>query len=221
MAKCSNCGAENLADAVFCEKCGARVTPMAETTSPPPPPAAPPAYPPAGPPAVGKQGPPMKLIGIAVAVIVVILGGMLVVAGSATSGLKLSIQAGNVTTDYNFYSLTITLTLSIDNPSFLPVEVTNNYLDIKLRAAGREASFFIGMIHDLDGSYSGSTMKTIKILIPVNEWYTTTDKYLIWAYGIYYNYPLELSIQGTLDTKCLFATGTTTVNIPYRAVTAW
>jgi len=221
LVKCSNCGAENPADAVFCEKCGARVTPMAATTSPPPPPAAPPAYPPAGPPAVGKQGPPMKLIAIAVAVIVIVLGGLLVVAGSATSGLKLSLQSGNVRTDYGLGSLTITMTLSIDNPSFLSVDVTNNYITIKFRGAGREAIFFSGLIHDLDGSYSGSTMKTIEIIIPFSEWYTTTDKFYIWYYAIYYGYTLELSIQGTLDTKCLFATGTTTVNVPYRTVTAW
>ena len=221
MAKCSNCGAEVPVDATFCESCGAKVALAA--AAPPSPPSAYPSPPPAAaaPPAE-KAGPPMKIIAIAVVVIVIVLGGVLFLASSATSGLELSLQSGNLTTDYGLYSLTITLTLNIDNPSFLPVEVTNDYINIKLRAAGREDSFFTGSIYGLRGSYSGSTMKTVIITIPLSEWYTSSNKYWIWHYGAWTNIStMELSMEGTLDTKCLFMTGTTTVNIPYKTITAW
>jgi len=219
MAKCSNCGAEVPVDATFCESCGAKVALAA--AAPPPPPSAYPTPPPAAaaPPAE-KAGPPMKIIAIAVVVIVIVLGGVLVLASSATSGLNMSLQSGTVTTNYSLGvgDITITMTLIIENPGFMSVEIVNNYISIKCRSSGRDATFYSGYVSDLRGTYSGTTTKTVVVKLSAGTWQGDSSIVNVWLFGCWAERPMEMSIDGTLDTKCLFMTGTSTVSVGWTSV---
>jgi len=78
MPYCPNCGAENEADAAFCESCGSPLRAAAAPPQSPPPPAAaepPPPTPPA-PPAAGRRFPWVAIGGIVV-LVAVIAGGVL------------------------------------------------------------------------------------------------------------------------------------------------
>lgn len=220
MVKCSNCGAEVPVDATFCESCGVKITSAA---APPPPPSAYPTPPPAAAaPLAEKAGPPMKLIAIAVVVIVIVLGGVLVMASSATSGLKMSLQSGSVVTTYPLPGdITITVSLTIENPGFLSVEVTNNYITINCRSSGRQATFYSGYVPELRGTYSGTTTKTVTILIPWGTWAYDASISNVWWWGCLQEAPMQMSIQGTLDTKCLFMTGTSTISVDWTSVTGY
>ena len=219
MVKCSNCGAEVPVDASFCEACGAKITPAA---APPPPPSAYPTPPPAAAPPAEKAGPPMKIIAIAVIVIVIVLGGVLFLASSATSGLKLELQSGIVTTSYPLPGdLTMTLTLIIENPGFMGVEIVGNHLRIKCRSSGDEAVFWSGYVPELRGTYSGTTTKTITIKLPWGTWANDASIVNVWWDGCFFERPMQMSIEGTLDTKCLFMTGTSTVTVLWKSVTGY
>jgi hypothetical protein len=226
MVKCTNCGAEIPTDASFCENCGAKVTPAVAT--PPPPPAAvpppPPAatqvtYPPPPPTTPEKKGPPMKTIGIVVAVIIVVLGGVLFMANSATRGLSVSLQSGSVITTYPLPGdITITLSLNIENPGFMSVEVVNNYLTIRCRSSGRQATFYSGYVSELRGTYSGSTLKTVTITLPWGTWANDASIVAVWVWGCWNEAPMQMEIEGTLDTRSLFLTGTSTVSVDWISV---
>lgn len=226
MVKCTNCGAEIPEDASFCENCGTKVTPAA---APPPPPAAappppptvtPPAYPPPPPPTTEKKGPPMKMIAIAAVVIVVVLGGVLFMASSATTGLKMSLTSGSVITDYSMGigDITITLSLIIENPGFFSVEVVDDYLTITCRSSGRQATFFSGYVPDIRGTYSGTTSKTVTINLPFGTWANDASIIAVWSWGCWAEAPMQMQIGGTLDTKCLFLTGTSNISVDWTSV---
>ena len=218
MVKCSNCGAEVPVDASFCEACGVKITPAA---APPPPPSAYPTPPPAAAPPAEKAGPPMKIIAIAVVVIVIVLGGVLFLASSATSGLTMSLQSGTVNTDYSlgvFGDITITMTLVIENPGFMSVEVTGSSISIKCRSSGREATFYSGALPGLRGTYSSTTTKTVVVKLSAGSWQGSSSIIDVWWYGCFLERPMQMSIEGTLDTKCLFMTGTSTVNVGWTSV---
>ncbi len=211
MVKCSNCGAELPADAAFCENCGAKAPSMPAAAPPPPSPAYP-TPPPAAAPPVEKKGPPMKMIAIGAAVVIIILGAVLFMASSATSGLKLTFQSGQLITNWNTGDLTVSVTLKIENPSMFGVDVTSNYLELRLKSAGVEAKFFGGYVTEMVMSVSsGGSTTTITFNIPFNTWGNSVSMSTVWLNSVWSGFSLSLSLSGRLDTKCLLFSGTSTV----------
>jgi len=222
MVRCNNCGAELPDDAAFCENCGARITPITAPSpppAPPSPPAAQPSYPPPPPPPSEKEGPPMKMVAIGAGIIVLLLVAVVFMASNATSGLKITFQSGQLVTNWVTGDLTVSVTLKIEGAGIFGVDITSNYMTLRLKSGGMDATFFSGYAPRLVTSVPGGGITvTETFIVDYTSWWFSTSKAVVWANALWSGFSMSLDLSGTLETKCLFFTGSSTVSTGWHTI---